>query len=799
MPEYLAPGVYVEETSFRSKSIEGVSTSTTGFVGVTLKGPTEGTPELITSFGDFERIYGGFSKLEFGGKKFENYLAHAVKNYYDNGGSRLYVARVYAAAADTKGIAESAFRGDGNDEKQKVRFVARFPGAVGNGRVVLTRADALATAKAMTKAPRGTMLKIDSVEAGSAALIGNIPPFNLPNDSTLTLTVTVGGGAGTDVAITFKGLPAEATADQLLPANIDLASDSDDRRFEVDFGTGSEIILLPSGQTPQSEIVSLINKELAGGYAELSAGNLVIGSAVKGSAAAVSVKLNPTLGFTADQDVANTEDADNNVGDLNQVSAADINKLFSDEGSGLALAGISSLNGRLLIETSDKGDDVKIKVKDTTPAVLLSILGLSTDESTGSSPKDDAVYLKVGAEWVDSSGQKLISDPGSKAAFVTVNVLTEDKEGNQTFYEDLGLAPGHPRYIGDVLSQNPSRRIDALQNMYAVDTQEVTPYRLYSVLFLGPPKLDSATFEVGASDGTPGSDGVEPPAGAYTDPLEELTRIEDISIVAAPGCSAYTESQGIQDALITHAERRKAYRFAVLDTPPGLAVSEALAVKSRLDSSYAALYHPWIVTANPLSRPDDESIPREIALPPSGFVCGIFARNDVTRGVSKSPGNEVVRGALRFETDINFAEQEVLNPRGVNCLRFFPGRGNRLWGARTTSSDPEWKYVGPRRYFIYLEHSIDRSTQWAVFENNGPQLWANVRETVSSFLYNEWVSGALLGANQDEAFFVRCDRSTMTQNDLDNGRLICLIGVAVLKPAEFVIFRIGQKTADARA
>ena len=167
--------------------------------------------------------------------------------------------------------------------------------------------------------------------------------------------------------------------------------------------------------------------------------------------------------------------------------------------------------------------------------------------------------------------------------------------------------------------------------------------------------------------------------------------------------------------------------------------------------------------------------------------------------MSKSPGNETVRGALRFETDISFAEQEVLNPRGVNCLRFFPGRGNRLWGARTTSSDPEWKYVGPRRYFLYLEHSIDRSTQWAVFENNGPQLWANVRESVSSFLYNEWVSGALLGANPDEAYFVRCDRTTMTQNNLDNGQLICLIGVSVLKPAEFVVFRIGQKTADSRS
>src|SRR5262249_39062437 len=156
-------------------------------------------------------------------------------------------------------------------------------------------------------------------------------------------------------------------------------------------------------------------------------------------------------------------------------------------------------------------------------------------------------------------------------------------------------------------------------------------------------------------------------------------------------------------------------------------------------------------------------------------------------------------GALRFETDVNFAQQEVLNPVGVNCLRYLTGRGYRVWGARTASSDPEWKYVNVRRYFNYLESSIDTGTQWAVFEPTGERLGATIRETIASFLYNEWRSGALLGATPEEAYFVRCDRSTMTQNDLDNGRLICLIGVAAIKPAEFVIFRIGQMTAEARS
>jgi hypothetical protein len=282
--------------------------------------------------------------------------------------------------------------------------------------------------------------------------------------------------------------------------------------------------------------------------------------------------------------------------------------------------------------------------------------------------------------------------------------------------------------------------------------------------------------------------------------LSTLGRLDDVSIVAAPGCTAYATNanDAITLALIAHAEGRRRYRIAVLDTEAALTPGGARAARSRMDSHRAALYYPWVVVANPNARPGNDRVPKEIALPPSGFICGIYARNDIERGVFKAPANEVVRGALRFERDVSFGEQEMLNPLGVNCLRFFPGRGYRVWGARTASSDPEWKYVNIRRYFNYLEASIDRGTQWAVFEPNGERLWANVRTTVSDFLYNEWVTGALLGTRPEEAFFVRCDRSTMTQNDLDNGRLICLIGVAALKPAEFVIFRIGQKTADAR-
>jgi len=303
-----------------------------------------------------------------------------------------------------------------------------------------------------------------------------------------------------------------------------------------------------------------------------------------------------------------------------------------------------------------------------------------------------------------------------------------------------------------------------------------------------------------------GDDGVRPTAEAYhgeEDPatnaktgLTAFEDLDDISIVAAPGSTYGLENgyrsaaQAITSSLISHAERMR-YRIAVLDSGDGQSVGDVRRFRAKFDSSYAALYYPWVRTLDPVTN-------TEIHLPPSGFVAGIYARNDINRAVYKAPANEVVNLALGFEKLLNKAQQEVLNPEGVNCFRFFEGRGFRLWGARTISSDPEWKYVNLRRYFAYLEHSIDKGTQFAVFEPNGDALWANVRRTIEDFLLNEWQSGALLGDKPEKAYFVRCDRSTMTQNDLDNGRLICLIGVAPLRPAEFVIFRIGQFTADAK-
>jgi uncharacterized protein len=281
--------------------------------------------------------------------------------------------------------------------------------------------------------------------------------------------------------------------------------------------------------------------------------------------------------------------------------------------------------------------------------------------------------------------------------------------------------------------------------------------------------------------------------------LYALGDVDDIAIEAVPDAGALDDADeriATANQLISHCENLM-YRFAIVDGPQGSSVNDIRDFRGNFDSSYAAIYHPWIEIIDPNQQLVPGAPPQKLLLPPSGFMAGIYGRVDVARGVFKAPANEIVQGLDQFESNIDKGRDEVLNPEGINALRFFPDRGYRVWGARTLSSDPLWIYINVRRLFIYLEHSIDKATQWAVFEPNNPTLWQNIAQSVKDFLQVQWLSGALLGATADQAYFVRCDRSTMTQNDLDNGRMICLVGVAPTRPAEFVIFRIGQWTADA--
>jgi phage tail sheath protein FI len=267
----------------------------------------------------------------------------------------------------------------------------------------------------------------------------------------------------------------------------------------------------------------------------------------------------------------------------------------------------------------------------------------------------------------------------------------------------------------------------------------------------------------------------------------ELDPYREVALVYAPAVS-----NDITLAIISHCEKER-FRFAVVDAGLGQADAGSLDPRTTIpvDTTYAAFYYPWIVTSDPRTGA------RKL-VPPGGHVLGIYARTDAERGVFKAPANETVRGALALEYDINDGLQDVLNPRGVNAVRQFPGRGIRVWGARTLTSNALWKYVSVRRLFIFLERSIYEGTQFVVFEPNDDRLWARVTDTIRLFLRGQWRLGALFGRTEQEAFFITCDRTTMTQDDILNGRLICEIGIAPVRPAEFVVFRIFQNTAEAQ-
>jgi uncharacterized protein len=264
--------------------------------------------------------------------------------------------------------------------------------------------------------------------------------------------------------------------------------------------------------------------------------------------------------------------------------------------------------------------------------------------------------------------------------------------------------------------------------------------------------------------------------------LKAFEEIEDINIVAAPGQT----DPVIQDAVLSHCENMR-YRFAVLDSPEVIEKGGVDKLPKPRDSKYGAYYFPWLEVYDPVKG--------NIYMPPSGYMCGVYARSDGERGVHKAPANEIVRGALGLRYAITKGEQDLLNPKGINCIRAFPNRGIRVWGARTISSDASWRYVNVRRLFNMVEQSIEGGTQWVVFEPNDERLWKRVTRDIGAFLMRLWRQGALFGKTPEEAFYVKCDAETNPPEVIDAGQLIVEIGMCPVKPAEFVIFRIGQMPA----
>jgi uncharacterized protein len=733
MPEYLAPGVFVEEVSYRAKSIEGVGTSVAGLVGPTRTGPLRGKPEILTSFADFVRVYGDAEDLTFGSTTVFNHTAIAAKAFFDGGGTKLFVSRVVGGvnATDAQGANSSAAFASRADSNNRVTFRSRFPGQRGNYTLELLWKDSenLLRVETVADPVDGEILFLDATALTNAVRSDDTDINDVPNNS---------------FPLSFRGLVRRQGDEYIIVDNIATITPANGTLTAADFSTGD-----PQGV--------------------LMAAGLVNGDGASVTFTRVSLRTPKT-------------------GNLNNGTAASL-RLNSAINIDNFVAGTDYWGTLTLLQGTLAGNATQFTV---------------TGDTTLNAGVTNPITFYLAA---------LAAAPGAAQAVLIqrnfdIDVYSDGITGERIYsYSNISTSPTGDRSLSAVLMATPAKKSDALASPISCSLSAPSGQAVLAALYN---MFDSAAINsannplTGARyliNLTGGNDGNLPVAADYGGEVDEVNGntgfaafedIEDIAIVMAPAAAAdEINHQNIVIEMQKHC-RKMRYRVGIVDAREGMSISEVRDFRSQFDDSRLALYYPWVIASDPTGRRNS------VTVPPAGFIAGVYANTDIQRGVHKAPANEPVIGALGFSQDINRFQQEVLNPEGINCLRSFPGRGHRVWGGRTLDgTDPDWKYVNVRRYFLYLERSIEKSTQWVVFEPNGERLWSNVRATVEDFLYNEWFNGKLLGPTPKAAYFVRCDRSTMTQNDLDNGRLVCEIGVAPLKPAEFVIFRIGQKTADA--
>jgi phage tail sheath protein FI len=697
MPEYLSPGVFIEEIPARLKAIEGVSTSTAGLVGESLRGTVPGwtpqrgavvfgtanglqfvpdaAPVLITSFAEFRRLFGAPPD----DPTVDGYLGHAVRGFFENGGKRAYIARVQrpgSLPAFHQVVQGSVLR--------LTRRVAPNPTAAQDIFLnALTGLDTSAT--------------FDVVLADGTAL---------PGHSNIAIG-SYSEQAGS-INVATNAIAADLDPDRVAIRPTVAGSPTPGPRFWArnPGAWGNDLrILITSSNRPAVRVTGPAGTSTS--IQVQSTGSFYIGASVR------------------------IDDS----GTATEATVTDI-----QPGGTLVLDGAVTIAGTLAFVTVQ---EIDITILDVVSGAVEAYKRLSWN-----SDPDPAIRRRHYSSVLNSRSRLVFVEPTWAFTGSTPATLADETP---------------PRAANQPMSLNgfPTGPVVGTE-----DGADGAP--------IGP--IDPTTPR-------PHILGVDNGPGQRTG-IESLQDIDDVRIIAAPG----ETDPAIQAALIAQAERMR-YRFAVLDAPPNpgptSVVNQILAHRNAYDSSFAAYYTPWLQIG---------SGDQVLFLPPSGHASGVYARTDNERGVWKAPANEVVRGITGMRFYITTGEQDILNPRGVNAIRRFEGRGTRVWGARTLSSDPEYRYVNVRRFLIYLEASIDRGTQWVVFEPNAPETWSRVTDSVSAFLHTQWRVGALFGRRPEDAFFVRCDETTMTADDVLNGRLICEIGVAIVRPAEFVIFRIEQIT-----
>jgi phage tail sheath protein FI len=684
MPEYLAPGVFVEEVELKPPSIDAVSTSTTGMVGHASRGPSEGRPVLVTNMLQFRQRFGGPIALASlpAAEAWKGELYYAAQGFFANGGRRLYVMRAAAAGAKA---AEFAAKGG---------LVTRLaPGA-----------DVPIDGATKTLRPATTLGLMDAAKVRLIMVKSGITYKS------------------TQQAIAASGVE-QATGKLSFANPIDVAPVGPGT-----YGAGATAV--------ETDVTGLKLPEGTPTFGGARPASLVLQAAESG-----------TWGGGVVVTAAHVPGARAIIESLTLPSADDNNQV--------TMKSVSGFYVNAWVEI-DIGDSTKSRILRKVLAITDKVLTLSGKALTAA---------------------QVTAAPGAEAVLTVREFsLTATYDGFTESFPSLTLENVSGKFVSDVLkARSALLRVKTL------------PADTHPILF--PSGDDGLTLAMT----TAGVDAPPGPAdmrGADNGPgkrsgLRALEEIQDISIIAAPGWGEIS----VQEAMIEQCERLK-YRVALLDpeapggNPPTL--TDVQNQRSRFDSKYAALYYPRIVIR------DATDALRNVG--PAGHMAGICARVDNERGVHKAPGNETMRNIVDLEAILTKGEHEILNPRNINVIRDFrdEGRGLRIYGARCITSLNDWKYLPVRRLFIFIERSIEIGTQWAVLEPNDQRLWDRLIDSVDSFLNTQWRAGALMGSEKGQAYYIRCGTATMTQDDIDNGRLIMEIGIAPVKPAEFVIIRIGQ-------
>ncbi len=824
--EYLAPGVYLEEVSSGNKPIEGASTSTAGVVGVTQRGPVN-IPTLVTSIGEFNRVFGG----QLDHRTFtegRDALPYAMQGFFNNGGQRVYVSRIIGTNAL---LAEIDIYAEPVTGPATVPLAARA--AAGSSTLVVD--------DPLTIADTDQLLLVDDVRS-EYVTVSDAPAIN--NDIVLSASLRTLAGDTTSVTEVTASLDTDLTGvingDMTAGGSLDLSDTSGLSATNI-------VEIADTVNTELTEFVTITNDaDQLFDEGTLLFDHPLVSTTVRIVTLATGTATTLTADANAGSTVLSLTDsavfADDDIvqlasGEIYRVASNPISIDLVSALSASHAAGVSIIRQVPMLRVHARyqglwGNQLQARVRGTsvlettttnlanigdTVVVLDAVFGLAegsyVEFSSAGTVLDTLEVSSVNRannEVTFTSALSALVAAGDTAMSKEYDLIIERLELGKVVeaeaFENLGLHPSHTRYGPKIVgSYNRS-------TLTSTSSGESELVRLSDMTFADdgstpgdtdisnrPSMLSAAVTRTlaGGTDDLANIDdttyiGVASDDAATRSGIQSLANEESLSMVAVPGRT----SVALQKALVTHCELLR-YRFAVLETPRDSNMAAAVTHRQNFDTTRAAIYHPWLIVPDLFGERGDL-----LRIAPSGHVMGIYARTDTTRGVWKAPANEVVRGILQFESTITKGQQDILNPVHVNAFRDFrtANRGLRLWGGRTLSSDPEWKYVNVRRLFLFLEQSIERGMQFAVFEPNTEFLWATVKQSIGNFLTTVWRNGGLEGIAEEEAFFVNVGYNvTMTQTDIDNGRLIVEVGVAPVKPAEFVIIRISQKTREATA